>query len=212
MHGLLESRIKVKRIALIRHGVTEANLRKFYAGSTDLPLASEGKRQAKALSERVKALKPDKVLSSPLERALDTARIATSGIDLDIELDNNLREVDFGKWENKSYLEIVRDDKKEVDRWFSWDPDFKFPGGESFRSFSARVKNVKERIEKETARSLLVFTHGGVIGHLMCLILNLPFQNQFSFLTPPGSLVILEKINGALALKESCFKAGVGGL
>lgn len=199
----------MKRIALIRHGATEANLRKFYAGSTDLPLTAEGEKQAKALAERVKALKPDRILSSPLKRAKDTAKIATSGIDLEIELDNNLREVDFGKWENKSYSELARDHKEEVDRWFSWDPDFKFPGGESFRGFSERVKNVKERIEKENARTLLVFTHGGVIGHLMCLILNLPFQNQFSFSTPPGSLVILEKTNGALALKESCFKADI---
>lgn len=193
----------MKRIALIRHGATEANLRKFYAGSTDLPLALEGQRQAEALAERVKAMQPDKILSSPLKRAQDTAKIATSGINLEIELDDNLREVDFGKWENKSYTELARDYKEDLDKWFSWDPDFRFPEGESFKGFSQRVGDVMERIESESAGSLIVFTHGGVISHLMCLILSLPFQNQFSLLLPPASFVMLEKNNGALELKES---------
>jgi len=199
----------MQRIALIRHGVTQANLNKFYAGSTDLPLAPEGERQAEALSERVKAMRPDKILSSPLKRARDTARIATSGIDLDIELDSNLREVDFGKWENKSYMDIVRDNKDEVDRWFSWDPDFGFPGGESYKSFSKRVKSVMERMINENAGTLIVFTHGGVISHLMCLILDLPFQNQFSLLLPPASFVMLERNNGALQLKQSSVETGL---
>ncbi|VAX16001.1 hypothetical protein MNBD_NITROSPINAE04-2562 [hydrothermal vent metagenome] len=200
----------MKRIALIRHGVTEANLKKFYAGATDLPLAPEGERQAEALAERVKAMRPDKILSSPLKRAQDTARIATDGIDLDIEIDNNLREVDFGKWENKSYSELVRDYKQEVDRWFSWDPDFGFPGGESYECFSKRVRGVMEMIANEEADSLVVFTHGGVIGHLMCLILDLGFQNQFSLLAPPASFVMLEQNGGMLQLKQSSYDTGSG--
>ncbi len=210
MHGLLESQIKMKRVTLIRHGVTIANLKKFYAGATDLPLAPEGERQAEALAKRVKAMRPDKILSSPLKRAQDTARIATSGINLDIELDNDLREVDFGKWENKSYSELVRDYKEEVDRWFSWDPDFGFPDGESYKGFSKRVRGVMEMIVDEEADSLIVFTHGGVIGHLMCLILGLGFQNQFSLLLPPASFVMLEQNNGALELKESRWETGSG--
>jgi alpha-ribazole phosphatase len=193
----------MKRITLIRHGATEANTQKFYAGSTDLPLTTEGERQAEALTERVKAMRPDKILSSPLRRAQDTAKIATSGINVEIEIDDNLREVDFGKWERKSYTQLARDHKDELDRWFSWDPDFGFPEGESFKQFSERVKDVMKMIIDESAGSLIVFTHGGVISHLMCLILNLPFQNQFSLVLPTASFVMIEQNNGALLLKES---------
>lgn len=188
----------VEKIALIRHGVTEANLQKRYAGATDLPLIAEGEAQAKTMARHIKALKPDRILSSPLRRALDTARIAAGGLEVEIEVDDNLREVDFGQWENMSYTEIVKDHEEEMNRWFAWDPDFAFPGGESFKGFSERVNIVKERMLNDSAKTLIAFTHGGVIGHFICLMLNIPPQKQFTFALPPASYALFESKNGAM--------------
>lgn len=87
---------------VIRHGQTAWNVFGLYQGHTDIPLNSTGIKQASILYEKFKNINFDIVLSSPLSRAYDTARICLSDRDIPIQIDNSLIERSFGKLEGFS--------------------------------------------------------------------------------------------------------------
>lgn len=87
---------------VIRHGQTDWNVSGLYQGHTDIPLNSNGIKQASMLGKKLENINFDIVLSSPLSRAYDTAKICLSGRDIPIVIDNNLIERSFGKLEGFS--------------------------------------------------------------------------------------------------------------
>lgn len=94
------------RLLLIRHGQTVWHAENRYAGSSDVQLDETGRRQAQALAERLAVERPVRLISSPLRRAHETA-LAAAGGELDVDVDDRLREVDFGAWEGCSLAEIT---------------------------------------------------------------------------------------------------------
>src|SRR5215475_3615401 len=92
---------------LLRHGDTELSPEHRFSGLRDLPLSANGTRQAKAAACRLAAGAPiDAVVSSPLQRAVDTAAIAASELVLTAVIDEDLRETDFGDWDGFTLAEI----------------------------------------------------------------------------------------------------------
>ena len=116
------------KIVLIRHGETEANRSGCFVGVSDPPLSAHGVQQAEALAEHLSMLRPGRVISSPLDRALTTARIATRGSGINIDIDNDLMEADFGKWDGLTFDEVSQDDPAQAQKWIDGDIDFRFQG------------------------------------------------------------------------------------
>lgn len=97
------------KLYLTRHGQTDWNLEMRAQGHEDIPLNDTGREQAKELREKIKDLKFDAIYSSPLQRAAETAKIATDG-QMEILFDNRLLERSFGDFEGKvikSWSELV---------------------------------------------------------------------------------------------------------
>ena len=86
-------------IYLIRHGQTNWNAERKIQGQTDIPLNQIGQQQAKDVSEEISKLKIDKIFSSDLLRARETAEIINEKIGAKIEYDKRLREVNYGNYE-----------------------------------------------------------------------------------------------------------------
>ncbi|MEO7164416.1 MAG: histidine phosphatase family protein, partial [Bdellovibrionia bacterium] len=89
-----------------------------------------------------------------------------------------LREIDFGQWEGKTFPEIYALDPKAVESWGRFDPEFSFPAGESLSTFLQRIGRLKEKIsdalkDEGSCREIILVTHGGVIATLICLFLGL---------------------------------------
>jgi probable phosphoglycerate mutase len=122
-------------IVLIRHGETEWALARKHTGRTDVPLTENGRREAEALGSRVAAYDFALVLSSPLSRAVDTARLAG----LTPELDPDLLEWDYGEYEGIT----TEDVRRERPDWLLWRDGC--PGGESPDEVAARCDRVIER-------------------------------------------------------------------
>lgn len=120
------------QVYLLRHGETVGNFNGQYAGVTDTPLTEKGKTQAVDAHLRFEHTEFDVVLSSPLARALDTARVVTDH--KIIELDG-LMEMNFGKFEGLTYEEIKKSYPEEVKSWTETTEDYTFPEGESLRGF-----------------------------------------------------------------------------
>ena len=122
-------------IAFVRHGQTELNRRGRLQGRLDAPLSALGAEQAAALARGFASAPVGRVLTSPLQRARDTASAIAAPHDLAVEVDDRLIELDYGEWDGLALTDVSPDD------WASWrdDPEFAPPGGERLSDVTARV-------------------------------------------------------------------------
>jgi alpha-ribazole phosphatase len=171
-----------------------------------VPLSESGKRQAAALAGELGRLNGAHILCSPLLRTRETAEIALGAVDA-CDIDSDLKEINFGRWEGMGFAEIAAADPAAVERWAALDEDFSFPGGESIGDFHKRIGAVAGRIANDPAGIVVAFTHGGVIRFLICRFLGLEDRHYLLFDVRPGSLseISIEGGKGVLTrLNDRC--------
>jgi len=124
-------------IAFTRHGQTELNRGGRLQGRIDAALSALGAQQAAALGRGFAGAPVTRVLSSPLQRARDSATAIAAGHGLEVEVDERLIELDYGRWDGLRLAEVSPDD------WAVWrdDPEFAPPGGERLSAVTARVES-----------------------------------------------------------------------
>ena len=149
---------------LVRHGRTEGNLLKRYIGTTDEPLVPEEEDRLRLLAGKTGS--PDHVFSSPMLRCRQTAKLLTGTKGRIIP---DLRECDFGQFENKNYLELSG--SEEYQRWIDSGGTLPFPGGESVEGFRDRCVSAFEEVlricREEDAKNVLLAVHGGTVMSIM---------------------------------------------
>ena len=185
-----------KTLLLVRHGRIEDSFEGRFIGSTDVPLATDCRTEVEALARHIRAQEPSRCICSPLKRARQTAEILTEAVGLTIEIDPDLREVDFGRWEGLSFEEISASDPEMVKRWASWDEDFAFPEGESVRDFLMRLRSAADRMTAGSDETILAVTHGGFIRAMICHLLGLSDHQYVLFDVRRASLTAIEVIGG----------------
>lgn len=161
---------------LIRHGKTVWNKDNRLQGSRNIELASEGIEAATQLGEQLSHTSFDYVYSSPLDRAYNTAILATQNR-YPVIKDRRLQEIDFGDLEGHTYEELEKADHPS--KYFFTEPE-KFqpaPHGESLESVCARTKDficsVVEPIYKENPSArIMIVAHGGLNKAIMCYLEN----------------------------------------
>ncbi len=160
---------------LLRHGQTPLSIEHRFSGvGSDPELTAEGRDQASAAGKRLAGQEFDAVISSPLRRAVQTARIAAPGREIVVE--QGLRETDFGKWEGLTFSEVGRQWKDELAAWLA-DPTVGPPGGESFTETDLRVGAALEQLqERYGGARLLVVSHVTPIKLLACRALGAPLS------------------------------------
>jgi alpha-ribazole phosphatase len=199
-----------QRLILVRHGDLGKKYRGRYIGRTDAPLAAEGKRQAAALAGELGRLDGPTIFCSPLLRARETAELAF-GAAAAFTIVDDLREIDFGRWETMSFAEIAAAEPAVVDRWAALEDDFAFPGGEGIGAFRKRIGAVAGRIAADPSGTVVAVTHGGVIRLLICHFLGLEYRRYLLFDVRPGSLseIGIEGGKGILTLlNDRCHLEG----
>jgi hypothetical protein len=105
------------RIYLVRHGATDLTAEDRFAGSSDVPLSDEGRRQVACLAERLKREKLDAVYASPLRRTMETARTLALPHGLEPIAEPGLREIDYGHWEGLRRSEVESTFQAEYAVW-----------------------------------------------------------------------------------------------
>ena len=167
----------MKKIVFIRHGDISCSGR--YIGSTDLDLSEKGKRQAVERKKVISNLNPERVYSSPLKRCRTTALLL--GLSTHEVVRDEVREIDFGRWEGKTFTEIANTDKNVLQQWIDNEMDFTFPSGESISAFRKRLIHFSKHLYEDDAESTLIVTHGGVIRHLVCILTNISVDRHIAF-------------------------------
>ncbi|MFC4586881.1 bifunctional RNase H/acid phosphatase [Sphaerisporangium corydalis] len=167
-------------LLLLRHGETPFSVDRRFSGIGDPALTPKGVAQAEAAAARLsrKPYEIDVIVSSPLQRARQTAGAVAERAGLKSAVDEGLREVDFGDWEGHTFTEIQRRWPAELTAWLA-DPSVAPPGGESFEQAATRVEEARERLLLDhQGKTVLVVSHVTPIKLLL----------RFALLAPPEAL------------------------
>ena len=168
----------LSRLILLRHGQTDFNVAGRMQGHLDSVLTPIGRAQAVAAAPVVAELAPDRLISSDLPRAVDTADVVGAACGLPVKLDARLRETHLGEWQGLSVAEIEAEYPGAIATWRSdaaWAPPGRGvpdPGGGAVPAGRRRARRrVRPTAGPET---LLVVAHGGLIAGLVSGLLELP--------------------------------------
>jgi probable phosphoglycerate mutase len=207
-------------LLLTRHGLPDAGQDVWLGSQLDVALRPEGRRQAEALAHRLAGVRIDRIFSSPMLRALETAQIVATG--RPVEVDDRLIERDYGRWEGLTNAEIEARDPDLLERWDRDPAATPTPGGESGNEVAARAlsflvdllapemadsspsastqRGLPEaglQAESEGERRALVVAHGTLIRILLCVALGMPVRDyRRRFVQGNANLTVLRYEHG----------------
>ena len=149
-------------IVLVRHGETDWNLEGRFQGHADTSLNATGRTGARRLAAELASEPVAALYSSPLARALETARIVGGMLDLDVRVESSLSEIDVGSWQGLTRTEIEAGHPAGYRRWL--DGAAGWEHGESYEALAARVVPALVGIGRvHDGRVVVAVTHGGPI-------------------------------------------------
>ena len=162
------------RLFLVRHGATALTAEDRFSGAEGVELSAQGRTQAEGLGLRLRDAGIAAVYSSPLSRAMDTARIVSKGWAATPIAIDGLREISHGHWEGLQRKEVEARFATEYAMW-EQDPLTCAPsGGESGVAVLARaLPAVKTIIDDHQGAKILVVSHKATIRLLLCSLLGI---------------------------------------
>lgn len=185
----------MKRLVLLRHGRTEGTERHLYYGATDLPLLEDGVRELKDAARRGVYPAPGgfSFVTTGMRRTTETLRAIYGDVPFSVLED--LREVNFGIFEMKSYEEVKSEPSYQAwlaGDWFSNTP----PQGESFRASEARIARGLEQLLAREEDTICI-CHGGTILTAMQRLFPEEGKDGYAWQPKPGFGYTIDLVNRA---------------
>ena len=188
------------QILLIRHGENEYTRTGKLAGQLPgVHLNETGHKQAQALAARLSQAPLKAIYSSPLDRAMETARPLADALKLEVRLCEGVREIDCGAWSGRSLKQLARtklwvDVQQRPSR-------MQFPGGETFLAAQTRAVQAVEQLARAHPKDLVAaFTHADVIKLVVAHYLGQPLDLFQRLVVSTGSITALHLGQGQPAL------------
>lgn len=193
------------KILLIRHGETAWNAVRRLQGHIDIALNEEGGRQAQALARALADEPLAAIVSSDLERAVETARAVSAYHQHAVQQDPQLRERAYGVFEGMLYADIERTYPMEFAAWQSRDVDAMMPHGtriaESFRQFYQRcIGGIAAWGERYAGKTIAIVAHGGVLECAYRAAKGMSLDSPRDFQVRNASINRFSLSNGKLTL------------
>jgi broad specificity phosphatase PhoE/ribonuclease HI len=174
LSGWQESAAPPTTTLLLRHGQTPLSVEKRFSGTGDPSLTEAGVAMAAAAARRLATSGADAVVSSPLTRARQTADAVAAALDVDVDVEEGLRETDFGDWEGYTFAEVKLKWPRELKAWLA-STAVAPPFGESFDDTAVRVRRARDRVlARYGGRTVVVVSHVTPIKTLLRLALDAP--------------------------------------
>ena len=180
---------------LVRHGKTEYNERRQYCGALDPDLSDLGRQELERsdIKTFLEQHTPDMVFCSPMQRTLQTAAILLDGKDVPLVAVPELREIDFGDFEGRSYEDLKDDPAYRA--WLDTNCEGPIPGGDFPDVFRDDVavcfESLLETCRTERVERALVVSHGGVLGTILERFAE-PEKHWYDYNFPCGGFVVLK--------------------
>ncbi|RDH81588.1 MAG: histidine phosphatase family protein [endosymbiont of Galathealinum brachiosum] len=187
---------KLTTIDLLRHGeTTKGNC---FLGSTDASLSKQGWEH---MQLAVKGQLYQRIISSPLIRCADFSQTLAKENGLDLEIEDDLREIDFGDWEGLTAEDLWRTDQEKLSMFWE-DPESNTPpNAEGFSDFKSRVNSAFEHVaNKHKNEHILLVVHGGVIRQIISEILSITFKKSQKINIDYAGLTRVTSYDGNLSL------------
>ncbi len=176
-------------VYLARHGQTAYNHEGRFQGQQAIPLDATGREQAVELAERAAPYGFRALWSSPLLRARETADAVAARLGLERRDDPRLMETDAGDWTDRSFAEVAAEAPTLFAAFVAADPDFAFPGGESFADQERRVAAALADVERGPLPALVV-CHGMVIRAALATRASAAGQLEQRFTRVPNAALV----------------------
>jgi probable phosphoglycerate mutase len=187
-----EGRPVVVTVVLVRHGRSTANTAGILAGRTPgVNLDDNGQSQAAAIAERLAGNKFDRLVSSPMDRCLQTVTPFSEAVGLPVEVDDRFAEVDYGQWSGRKLSELGGE---PLWRTVQQHPSAAvFPGGEGLAEVSARAAAAIRDIRLAAAKdqTVLVCSHGDVIKAILADALGMHLDAFQRIVVAPASISVV---------------------
>lgn len=180
---------------LVRHGKTEYNERRQYCGALDPDLSDLGRQELEhsAIRAYLEEHTPDMVFCSPMRRTLQTAAILLDDRDVPLVAVPELREIDFGDFEGRSYEEMK--DDPAYTAWLDTNCEGPIPGGDFPESFRDDVEvcfeSLMETCRTERVERALIVSHGGVLSTILERFAE-PEKHWYEYHFPCGGFAVLK--------------------
>ncbi len=176
------------RFLVVRHGETTYGAQARFTGRVDVPLTERGTRQATAVARRIEPLEPVVVLTSPLQRCLDTADAIAAGTGASVVVDDRLLDGVLGEWTGLRVDEIEQGWPAEFAAWRR-DPHGAPPGGESFTEIRDRVRPLMtDALGTYRGHTVVLVTHAAVAKMILTTALQVDPAVAYRLRVDTGSL------------------------
>ena len=192
------------RIYLVRHGETEWNKIRRFQGRSNLPLNHEGKKQARALALALKNTSLMAIYTSPLVRALQTARLIKDfHPSAPILEENGFIEMDLGEFDGMKVQDWAKQYPDTRKAWNENPASVKMPGGESLGEVQDRARKALERITQlhPPDDTILISSHNFVNLTILCDLLNIPLDRFRELRQENAAFNLICKKGGQLHVK-----------
>jgi len=191
------------KIILARHAETIWNEQLRYIGVTDLELSPLGLENAALLAGHLAGSDIETILSSDMNRAVQTATAVAGLLGLDVVREPLLNEIDFGSWEGLTHEEIVAAFPRESAEWIRDPFAVDIPAGEPWPEFADRVRRGwQDIIDHPRTGTVLIVTHAGVIKTILGAILGLSSDEWWRIYQDKGALNHLVVDNGRVHISR----------
>ena len=181
---------------MIRHGTHDLVSRRLCGRSPGIGLGEAGRRQAKALARVL--TNPSRVVTSPVERARQTAAVIAAAHARPLEEEDALNEIDFGAWTGRDFAEL--DPLPEWRRWNARRDQVRPPDGETMLEVQIRLARWLEAWSTTDAGTVAAVSHADVIKSVVALTLGLSLQAHDRFEVSPGSVTTVSATPDGLTL------------
>src|SRR5262245_60907061 len=157
------------RLLAIRHGATEWSRERRFAGSQDIGLSSEGRRQCEAVARTLAPTPIALLYASPLRRARESAQAIAAAQGLDVTIESDFREMCFGDWEGLTRDEVARRFPADYEVWRNAPERFARPGSEPLGAVAERVLRGLAELRATHGGETVVLVSHAVVTRLIVL-------------------------------------------
>ena len=193
---------------LARHGETDFNEEGRYQGQRESELTPRGRLQAERLAQALEGVAPQRIISSPLRRCMESARPLANRMKLPLEVSPDLIEIAHGTWEGRLRDEIAENDPETMRAWRSKPENVTFDGGESLAMVDARWKHFLHSLRSEM--TTVIVTHDVLVRLALLDATNKPLSRFWEPVVKNGAYAWVVKENGSMRVLNECVDAHLG--
>jgi broad specificity phosphatase PhoE len=188
------------KIYLVRHGETLWNKEEVFRGRKDIPLNETGRIQAEKVGAYFAGISLGRIVSSPLQRAVQTALAIAETTGIPVETEEELTDINFGVWEGLSLRDVEEQYPAEFDLWKRSPQKLQVSGGETLAKVRGRASGSLARLASFGEGAIALVTHRVICKMIVLSCLNIGDEHFWDLKYDPASVTLLEGQHGSFTL------------